>query len=168
MEMIVAVNKYGIIGKNNKLLWNLPEDMRNFRRLTMHNIVIMGRNTYDSLPCHGLPSRINVVITREPKTKKSENASVLFCTLEECEEKLKKMLEKSDKKVFVIGGSDIYEIFYKRCKKIHITMVENELMDGISIYPLLCEIQETYNLKCVTAKCDDVCEEYEFQTYVRE
>ena len=167
MEMIVAVNTHGIIGKNNKLLWDIPEDMRNFRRLTMHNIVIMGRKTYESLPCQGLPSRINVVITREPEKMKSKNTSVVFCTLEECEEKLKKMLEKSDKKVFVIGGSEIYEKLYKRCETIHVTMVENEVMDGVSIYPLLCEIQETYNVKCVKAKCDDVCEEYEFQTYVR-
>jgi len=168
MEMIVAVNKHGIIGKNNKLLWDIPEDMRHFRGLTIDNIVIMGRKTYESLPCQGLSRRINVVITREPKKHKSENSSVLFCTFEECDEKVKKLLEKCDKKVFVIGGSEIYEKMYKRCEKIHVTMVENEVMDGVSIYRLLCEIQEVYNLKCVKAKCDDVCEEYEFQTYVRE
>ena len=165
MEMIVAVNKHGIIGRNNRLLWDIPEDMRNFRRLTMHNIVIMGRNTYESLPIKGLPSRINVVITRYPKTYKSENSSVLFCTLEECDEKIKKIVENGGKKVFVIGGSKIYEFFYKRCKKIHITMVEDSEMYGVSIYPLLCDIQENYNLKSVKSKHDDVKEEYEFQTY---
>lgn len=165
MEMIVAVNKHGIIGKNNKLIWDIPEDMRHFRRLTMHNIVIMGRKTYESLPCQGLPSRINVVITSEPEKMKSKNTSVVFCTLEESEEKIKKILEKHDKKVFVIGGSEIYKIFYKRCEKIHVTMVENEVMDGVSIYPLLCDIKESYKIKSIRAKYDDVIEEYEFITY---
>jgi|TARA_B110000879_G_C11174803_1_gene515415 dihydrofolate reductase len=165
MEMIVAVNKHGIIGRNNKMIWNIPEDMRHFRRLTIDNIVVMGRKTYESLPVDGLSRRINIVITRTPEKKRSVNESVIFCTLEESTEILKKVSLKSEKKVFIIGGSLIYDIFYKRCERIHVTMVENEVTEGVSIYPLLCEIQEKYNVKSVKSQYENVCEEYEFQTY---
>ena len=63
MDMVVAANNNGIIGKNKRLLWEIPEDMKNFRRLTMHNIVVMGRKTYESLPFGPLKMRINIVIT---------------------------------------------------------------------------------------------------------
>jgi dihydrofolate reductase len=87
MDMVVAVNHNGIIGKNNKLLWRIPEDMKNFQRLTMHNIVVMGRKTYDSLPFGPLKTRINIVITSTPEkyTGQGKSETVVFCNLSDCE-----------------------------------------------------------------------------------
>ena len=68
----LAVNKNGIIGRNNKLLWDIPEDMKHFRRLTNHSIIVMGRRTFDSLPFGPLKSRINIVITSTPNKNKGQ------------------------------------------------------------------------------------------------
>ena len=143
MNMIVAVNKHGIIGKNNDMIWHIPEDMKHFRRETMHNIVIMGRKTYDSLPSGPLDSRINIVITSKPENyKNTTRSSAIFCNLDECDEILYKL--QTNKRIFVIGGAQIYNHFFKRCKTIYVTLVENDERDGVSIYPLLEEIQTNY------------------------
>ncbi len=143
--MIVAVNKHGIIGKNNDMIWHIPEDMKHFRRETMHNIVIMGRKTYDSLPNGPLDARINIVITSKPENyKNTSRSSAIFCDLDECDEILYKLKSNTNKRIFVIGGAQIYNHFFKRCKTIYVTLVENDQRDGVSIYPLLEEIQTKY------------------------
>ena len=155
MNMIVAVNKHGIIGKNNDMIWHIPEDMKHFRRETMHNIVIMGRKTYDSLPSGPLDSRINIVITSKPENyKNTTRSSAIFCDLDECDEILCKLKSNTNKRIFVIGGAQIYNHFFKRCKTIYVTLVENDERDGVSIYPLLKEIQTNYNIVSRTQKCE--------------
>ena len=145
--MIVAVNKHGIIGKNNAMIWHIPEDMKHFRRETIHNIVIMGRKTYDSLPNGPLDARINIVITSNPENyKDNAKSSTKFCDLDECDEILCKLQANTNKRIFVIGGAQIYNHFFKRCKTIYVTLVENNERDGVSIYPLLEEIQTNYRI----------------------
>jgi dihydrofolate reductase len=80
MYGIVAISQNGVIGRNGSLPWNIPEDLRHFRNLTVGNIVIMGRKTFDSLPVSksgaalGLPGRINIVLTRQWRLcEKQEN-----------------------------------------------------------------------------------------------
>ena len=63
ISIIAAVSKNGVIGVDNKLPWNLPEDLKRFKELTTNNVVIMGRKTYESIG-KPLPNRINIVITR--------------------------------------------------------------------------------------------------------
>ena len=112
MEAIVAVNKKNVIGRENKLIWNIPEDLKHFRRKTENEIIIMGRKTYESLPRGGLKNRINIVLTGNPERYKEEEHSDLYFTkLENLEEKMEKYKEK---KRIVIGGSEIYELFIER------------------------------------------------------
>ena len=145
--MIVAVNKHGIIGKNNNMIWHIPEDMKHFRRETMHNIVIMGRKTYDSLPNGPLDSRTNIVITSKPENYKANaRLSTIFCDLDECDDILCKLQANTNKRIFVIGGAQIYTHFFKRCKTIYVTLVQNDERDGVSIYPLLEEMQTNYRI----------------------
>jgi dihydrofolate reductase len=153
MNMIVAVNKHGIIGKNNNMIWHIPEDMKHFRRETMHNIVIMGRKTYDSLPNGPLDSRTNIVITSKPENYKANaRSSTIFCDLDECDEILCKLKSNTSKRIFIIGGAQIYTHFFKRCKTIYVTMVQNDERDGVSIYPLLEEMQTNYKIVSRTQK----------------
>ena len=70
MNLIVAVDKNWAIGKNNRLMWSIPADMKFFRETTRGNVVIMGRKTLESFP-QGQPlkNRVNIVITRNPGYK---------------------------------------------------------------------------------------------------
>lgn len=142
MDMVVAVNKNGIIGRNNKLLWDIPEDMKHFRQLTMHNIVVMGRKTFESLPFGPLKSRINIVITSTPMKYKKDNKhnDVIFCDLDESEQILKKLQINTNKKIYIIGGAEIYKIFFSKCKNIYVTHVDTDEIQGVSIKPILKEL----------------------------
>ena len=66
-SMIMAYTPEGIIGKDNKMPWHIPEDLQNFRKITTNNIVVMGRKTFESLPNGKLPNRINIIVTKFPE-----------------------------------------------------------------------------------------------------
>ena len=170
MDMVVAVNKNGIIGRNNKLLWDIPEDMKHFRRLTMHNIIVMGRITFDSLPFGPLKNRINIVITSTPNKYKNgyKNNDVIFCNLDDCEENLKKLQKNTNKKIFIIGGAEIYKYFFSKCETVYVTHVDTGETDGVSIAPLMMELQDRYTVvnripSIRSQWVNDI--QYEFVTY---
>jgi len=166
--MIVAVNRHGIIGKNNNMLWYIPEDMQYFRRHTMHSVVIMGRKTYESLPNRYLDSRINVVITSQPeKYNKVQRSSTIFCTLDDSDEILKKIEAATHKRFFVIGGAEIYRHFFHKCNHIYVTMVQNDERDGVSILLLLQNLPLTHREISRTPKTKDIDIDYEFLVYAR-
>lgn len=105
VSLIVAMDKNHGIGKNNDLLWHLPEDMKFFRTQTTGHIVVMGRKNWDSIPekFRPLPNRINVVLSRSLDYK-LENAEV-YHSLESC---LQAFAHEEDKTIFIIGGGEIY------------------------------------------------------------
>jgi dihydrofolate reductase len=148
MDMVVAVNKNGIIGRNNKLLWDIPEDMKHFRRLTNHSIIVMGRRTFDSLPFGPLKSRINIVITSTPNKYKDgyKNNDVIFCNLDESKEILKKLQTNTNKGIFIIGGAEIYKYFFSKCKNIYVTHVDTDEREGVSIKSILIELSLDYKV----------------------
>ena len=97
MELIVAIAKNNIIGKNNAIPWHIPEDLIRFKYLTMGNIIIMGRMTFESLPDGPLKDRLHIVLTRTPVV--SSFANVIFIDAD----KLRETLEpyKTDRKSVV-------------------------------------------------------------------
>ena len=103
MKLIVAADRNWAIGKNNKLMWSIPADMKFFRETTQGNVVIMGRKTLESFP-QGQPlkNRVNIVITRNPSYKVKD--AVVVHSVEEAIEESRKY----DGDVFVIGGESIY------------------------------------------------------------
>lgn len=140
MELIVAITKSGIIGRNNSLPWHIPNDMKRFKAITKHGIVIMGRKTFESLPNGKLKHRTNIVITRSEEKVTNE---VIFTNME----KVFDILKKYDKKIFIIGGSDIYSLFFEYCNVIHITTVYNieETRDDIRLKFDIFKACENYN-----------------------
>jgi dihydrofolate reductase len=144
MNMIVAVNHNGIIGKDNDLLWYIPEDLKHFRKLTLHNIVVMGRKTYESLPNGPLKNRINIVITSHPEKYKDTRSNLYFSTCADVGKLIQYIQSGTNKEVFIIGGSQIYAQFYKECNTIFVTLVHTDETNGISIQPIICEIEKTY------------------------
>jgi dihydrofolate reductase len=141
-ELIVAMSKNGVIGNNNKLPWYIPEDLVNFSELTKGHIIIMGRKTFESLPNGPLKNRLNMVLSRTIYNNNNFDENVLFTTMDYLNTILK-LHQKHNQKVFIIGGSEIYNIFIEHCNKLHITMVD-EIIDGDSYFPFDKEYLRTY------------------------
>jgi dihydrofolate reductase len=142
-ELIVAMSKNGVIGNNNKLPWYIPEDLVNFSELTKGHIIIMGRKTFESLPNGPLKNRLNVVLSRTIYNNNNNfDENVLFTTMDYLNTILK-LHQKHNQKIFIIGGSEIYNIFIEQCNKLHITMVD-EIIDGDSYFPFDKNFLTTY------------------------
>jgi len=120
MKLIVAVARDWGIGNKGDLLFNLPEDMEFFKNTTKNNVVVMGRITLLSLPGgKALKNRVNIVLTTD------ENFKADGCIVVHSVEELLKEIENYDSdKVFVIGGSKIYNELYPYCKEAYITKVD--------------------------------------------
>ena len=109
--IIVAVNPNRVIGCKGAIPWHYSEDLKRFKKLTIGNTVIMGRNTWESLPVKPLPQRRNVVITsREIKGV-------------ECFGKIKEALENIDGEIWFIGGAGIYKEALEYADRIDMTLV---------------------------------------------
>ena len=139
-KLIVCTNLVGAIGKDNKLLYQIPNDMENFKRFTDNNTVIMGMNTYLSLPNQKpLKNRTNIVLTSNPKlcSEKFGDTSVHFVNSINGAITLMRHLNIKNEDVFVIGGSSIYNAFLDEnlISEAYITLVEDKT-EGDSYFPL--------------------------------
>jgi dihydrofolate reductase len=122
LALIAAVARNGAIGRNNELLWSEPEDQKHFRSVTMGHPVIMGRKTWDSLPgrFRPLPSRRNVVVTRDPAWRADGAEAV--ASIEAA-----RVLLADAEKAFVIGGAEIYALALPLADELVLTELESEL-----------------------------------------
>ena len=140
---IVAADKNYGIGKNNDLLFTIPEDLKRFSRITSGGYVVMGRKTYESLPKHPLPKRINIVITRNG-TDRIEDADIknpAFVTMETVKEwlhtvhKKNKAEKKESDKVSIIGGGQIYAELLPYCEELYITKIFKSFENVDTYFP---------------------------------
>ncbi len=115
VHMIWAQDKNGGIGKQGKLPWRLPEDLKNFKRLTTHHPVIMGRVTWDSLPMKPLPGRRNIVLS-----SKNRHDVESYPDVQSCIHHLERDIVDS---VFIIGGAKVYSAFFPLATDLHVTIV---------------------------------------------
>lgn len=132
MNLIVAVDKNWAIGKNNKLLVSIPDDMKFFRETTSGHVVVMGRKTLESFP-NGKPlkNRVNIVLTSDKNY--SVNDAVVVNSLDELREELKKY--NSDD-IYVIGGDSVYKQLLDDCDIAHVTYIDYAY-DADSYFPNL-------------------------------
>ena len=130
--IIVAVSENDAIGKDNKLLFHLKEDMQNFKRLTTNNVVIMGRKTYESIG-KPLKDRINIVISRSDN--KDEENLIWVHSLEEAMKKAKEY----EKDIYIIGGGSIYKEALEKdiVDKIYLTRINKRVNDADTFFPRL-------------------------------
>lgn len=120
MKCIVAVDKNWAIGYKNDLLVSIPADMRFFKEETTNKIVVMGKNTLESLPGgKPLANRVNIVVALEKDYKVP--GAIVVNSIEEALEETKKY--NSDD-VYVIGGGSIYKQFLPYCDLVHVTKIE--------------------------------------------
>ncbi|MBN2636829.1 MAG: dihydrofolate reductase [Prolixibacteraceae bacterium] len=116
ISIIVAIAENFAIGKNNDLLFHLPNDLKRFKEITSGHSLIMGRNTLLSLPKWPLPNRRHIVIT-DKKDDVFEGCEVVF-SIDEAIEKV-----KGENEAFVIGGGMVYRQFYPVAGKLYLTVV---------------------------------------------
>ncbi len=136
--IIAAVAKNGVIGRDNQLIWNIPEDMAHFKALTQGHTVLMGRKTWESLPprFRPLPGRRNIVISRQAdySAPGAEVADSLKNGLKLASPSGPAVDSMAVTIVFIIGGEQIYAQAMALADRLEITEVELE-PDGDAWFP---------------------------------
>lgn len=121
LAVIVAAAENGVIGKDNALPWNLPEDLRYFKRITMGKPIVMGRKTYESIG-RPLPGRTNIVITRAPDWS-AEGVRVVHSLDEALSLAADVALLDGVGELMVIGGAEIYKTALPMADRLYMTRV---------------------------------------------
>ena len=126
LSLIVAKAKNNVIGKDNQLIWHLPEDLKRFKRLTTGHTIIMGRKTFESLG-RVLPNRHHVILCNDANMEiDDENVEIL-----EDISLLDKYI-KDEEEHFVIGGATMYRLLMPYCTKMYITEINQEFEGDVS------------------------------------
>lgn len=165
MTAIVCVDNNNGIGKNDKLLISIPDDMRFFKETTSDSVVVMGRKTLFSFKDKApLKNRINIVFTNSDKLKEEyKDYDNIFFVKSETE--LNEILENyKNKKVFIIGGASIYNKFIDSCDEVLVTKV-NKTFDADSFFPDLTTHGFKIKSKSDIFNHDDIT--YQFLTYTK-
>jgi len=120
ISLIAVIDEAGGLGKDDELLFKIPEDLERFRNITEGHVVIMGRKTYDSIG-RALPARTNIVVTRIQDFNGDD------CLIaHSIEEALDLAEEEGTSEVFIIGGGSIYEQTIDEADKLYLTVVKGE------------------------------------------
>lgn len=134
ISLVVAAATNNAIGKDGKMPWHLPNDMKHFKNVTWGMPIVMGRKTFDSLG-KALPGRKNIVITRQQGWKADNTV-----TVKNIEDALFVAKETDAKEVMVIGGGEIYKTLFDKAQRIYLTRVEAE-PEGDTFFPVLVQGQ---------------------------
>ena len=137
VNIIAAVAKNRAIGKDNKLIYWLPNDLKRFKALTTGHTIVMGRKTFESLPKGALPNRRNIVLTRSARQFPGCDC---YSSLEEallhCE---------PDEDVFIIGGASVYRQALSYADRLYMTEVEDTPSEADAFFPLTANEVECLN-----------------------
>jgi dihydrofolate reductase len=159
ISIIVAVAENNAIGINNQLLWHLSDDLKRFKKLTTGHRIIMGRNTYLSLPVRPLPNRTNIVISDIP------GEDFEGCTTVGSIDEVIKLTDDGQES-FIIGGGSVYKQFLPMANKLYLTKVHKSF-EGDTFFP---EIDES-KWKLIERIDHEVDEKHEmpfsFLTYIK-
>lgn len=127
ITLIAAAAENNALGKDNQMVWHLPDDFKHFKKLTSGHHIIMGRKTLESM--NGpLPNRINIIITRK------DDYTYQGCTIVHSLEEALKACPQNEE-VFVIGGGEIYKQAIDRADKIELTRVHTTIDDADTFFP---------------------------------
>lgn len=156
---IAATGKRNELGKDNQLIWHLPDDFKRFKALTSHHFIIMGRKTFESFP-KPLPNRTHVVITKQ-KNYPDDNCIVVR-SIEEAIE-----IVKDEDKAFVIGGGEIYKQFMPHVDEIELTRVHGQF-DADTFFPNIDLNKWKLTQKESHSKDEKHNYSFDYETYVRQ
>ncbi len=146
ISIIAAIGRNRELGKDNKLLWHIPEDLKRFKKLTEGHVIIMGRKTFESIG-KPLPKRLNIIISRHrvflsaSPPSKGERFSERFIQKQKSsfEEALKYAkdyaLRIGDSEIFIIGGGQVYQQAIKIADKLYLTIIDKEFPQADTFFP---------------------------------
>ena len=172
ISAIVAVDKDWGIGFEGQLLEHLPPDMEYFKELTMGNIVIMGRKTWDSLPIKPLVNRHNVIISKSiPETKLPQIITdrqdpITFLQMDSLIQNWEKIKRFSNKEIFIIGGGEIYKQLLPYCDRVYVTFIGKSHENVDTYFPNL-DKDPNWEVSTCTELRDYGNISYAFLTYDR-
>ena len=128
LSIIVAKAKNNTIGKDNKLLWNIPDDLKRFKELTTNHNIIMGRKTFESIG-RIVPNRKHIVFSQNPDFKvNNENVEIVHSMLQ-----IQQYIEDENEN-FVIGGAMIYNLLMPYVTKMYVTEIDKDF-EGDTFFP---------------------------------
>jgi dihydrofolate reductase len=144
ISIIVAADENNVIGKDNDLIWHLPDDLKFFKNLTSGHPIIMGRKTYESIG-KPLPDRTNIIITREGSFK--AEGCVVVHSLDEA------IRNAQDQDIFIVGGEQIYRLALPQTDRVYLTRIHHAF-EGDRYFPSLGTewIETESNEHCVDEK----------------
>lgn len=159
LTIIAAAAENNALGKDNQLLWHLPEDFKRFKTLTSGHFIIMGRKTFESFP-KPLPNRTHIIITRQPNYQAPEG-----CIVVPSLEKAMELCPKNEE-AFVIGGGEIYQQALDVVDKIDVTRVHTTL-DADTFFPTIDPTLWEMVFEEFHPKDDKHAFDFTFLTYVK-
>lgn len=156
--MIAAVAENNALGKNNEMVWHLPNDFKRFKELTTNHHIIMGRKTFESFP-KPLPNRTHIVITRQ------ENYNPEGCIVVNSIEKAIELCPE-DEDSYIIGGGEIYNLGLAFADIIEITKVHGNF-DADAFFPEINENEWLLVESEENSKDEKHLYDYTYETYIR-
>ncbi|MDV6168926.1 dihydrofolate reductase [Flavobacterium sp. DG1-102-2] len=159
ITLIAAVAENNALGKDNKMIWHLPDDFKHFKTRTSGHHIIMGRKTFESFPSP-LPNRTSVIITRQADYK--ADGCIIAGSLDEALNAC-----PQDEEVFVIGGGEIYNQSISRADKLDITRVHAEFPDADAYFPQIDESKWKLSEAIFHPKDEKHAYEMTFQVYLK-
>jgi len=159
LTIIAAASENNALGKDNQLLWHLPEDFKRFKTLTSGHHIIMGRKTFESFP-KPLPNRTHIIITRQNDYQAPEGC-IVVPSLEKAME-----LCPANEEAFVIGGGEIYQQALDVVDKIDVTRVHTTL-DADTFFPTIDPTLWEMVFEEFHPKDDKHAFDFTFLTYVK-
>ena len=160
LSTIVAIANNNVIGKDNKLIWHLPEDLKRFKQITTGKNIIMGRKTFESLG-RVLPNRKHIIFSQNPDFKVDDpNVEIVHSMLQ-----IQEYIE-NDEENFVIGGAMIYNLLMPYVTKMYVTQIDKEF-EGDAFFPKIDEDVWKVVERINGTKDENNNLDYEFVTYER-
>lgn len=133
ISIIAAVDKNNALGKENKIPWNLPSDLKHFQNITKGHPVIMGRKTFDSIIDYlgrPLPHRTNIIVTRNETFKYKD------CIISHAiRDAIRSALDIDPSEVFIVGGGELYKQGLTYADRIYLTKIDTEVKDADTHFP---------------------------------
>ena len=163
LALIVAAATNNVIGLNNQLPWHLPQDLKYFKAKTLGKPIVMGRKTYESIG-RPLPSRTNIVITRQQGWRADPDVLIAHNIVQALELARDLVGAESDAEVMVIGGAEIYRNCLPQADRVYLTRVEKDV-EGDAYFPSLPEGEWQQTLS--SAGVDDAPIQHQFLVFDR-
>lgn len=160
LSIIVAKARNNIIGKDNGMLWKIPDDLKRFKEKTIGHTMIMGRKTFESLGGI-LPERMHIILSRNPDFNIDSNCVKVVHSLLELQPYM-----EDEEEHFVIGGAIVYNLLMPYANKMYVTQIDKDF-EGDSLFPKINE-EDWKEISREEGLQDEINDfRYEYITYVR-